>query len=167
MSESIGHLKDAIISYLGRDGRFSGARIIGEFPDTEHPGALCNPVIVVGLSRVDIIPGGFGDYYGENLGSGGGLYGKSANVTIYFDIYSPSDSGAQPGERLYETLCDALIIAPSPFGFTRMWLGAISGDRSSASNRIRVCATLRGALTGLETGLSLESIIVTKDLKKE
>ena len=151
-------LKASIVDYVERhalDGALHGAKAVAEFPSSERVYPLKKPVIAVGIESVALSGGALGGYYGSRPEGGADVYGRSALVTVYFDIHCPVFQGGEGCHAVYEALCDALLLGGCPFGFYRMWCGGVGYDGDTAANRLRVRAALRGAVTGEDTGIAL------------
>lgn len=121
------------------------------FPAARRDFPLRRPVVAVGLDSVEAAPGGFGGYWGERDGQP--LAGTGARITLRFDLYATDGGEALP--RLYEALCDHLLLRGSPFGFRRLWCGAVAYDKTADAHRMTARATLDGALLYDEQALPL------------
>lgn len=164
--ETMAALKASIVAYVERyalDGALHGAKAVAEFPAADRAYPLKKPVIAVGIESVELTGGALGGFYGSQPDSGADVYGRSALVTVYFDIHCPVFQGGEGCHAVYEALCDALLLGNCPFGFYRMWCGGIAYDGDTAANRLRVRAALRGAVTREDSSIVLRDFNVIRN----
>jgi len=148
-------LKQEILAYLeGLSGPLHTARITAEYPDALRACPLKKPVVAVGLESVELTEGGFGGYYGKDPQSAD-LFGRAALVTVRLDILCPTAQGGEGCHRLYEALCDALLLSRTSFGFYRLRCEDIRHDRDCMANHLRVLGSLRGAVTKGDDSLAV------------
>lgn len=165
--ETMAALKQSVVDYLARHGAggaLQQARLVCEYPDMVRAYPLKQPVVAVGVESVALSDGGMGGYYGERGDGSASCYGKAAVVTMYFDIHCPPSQGGEGCHRLYEALCDLLLLGDCPYGFYRMHCDGIGYDKDTAANRLRATATLRGAVTKADTGMTVREFDVRSDL---
>lgn len=164
--ETMAALKAAIVAYVERNAlevALHGAKAVTEFPSADRVYPLKKPVIAVGIESVALTGGALGGFYGSQPGGGADVYGRSALVTVYFDIHCPVFQGGEGCHAVYEALCDALLLGSCPFGFYRMWCGGIEYDGDTAANRLRVRAVLRGAVTREDSSIALREFTVLRN----
>lgn len=142
--ESIGRLKEQVAEYLRRYGTLGRAEVFPAYPAAERRFPLKRPAVAVGLDAVEMEYAGLGGYWGQNGAEA--LYGGGALITLRFDLFCPLAEGAEELHRLYEELCDLLMLRRNPFGFQRMGCGEVVCNRSAAANTLAVRATLRSAV---------------------
>lgn len=142
--ESITQLKHDVAAFLENTAGFEDAGVMAAFPAAQRDFPLRCPMVVVGLDRVEAAPGGFGGYWGER--GEDSLSGSGARITLRFDLYAPAEMGGDCLHRLYEALCDRLLLRTTPFGFRRLWCGEIAYDKGAVGNRMTAFAALDAAL---------------------
>lgn len=163
--DSITELKYRVADYLRNNGSLAAAKVMTAFPSSQRDFPLIKPVVAVGLEGVELTPGGFGGYWGEN--SGESLYGSGAAITLRLDLYCPLSQSGDGCHDLYEAICDRLMLRQNPFGVLKLRCGEISYDKLACANRLTALCTLRAGLTIQDENVPIEHFQVTRNTEKE
>ena len=151
-------LRDKTVTLLCEHPFFSDCKILAEYPGTARNSPLTQPLLVVGIDRIELTAGAMGSYFGEHKGTvPTGAYGE---ITLRFEL-SSSQSTAFPTD-IAEGLFDCLF---APLGASKLWSEAIKHDTGAMANRQRFFLTITALLCShneIEDNTSVSNIIIRK-----
>lgn len=157
---SLQEIKNELLGYLEKNSCPAGARLITEYPDTEREFPLRKPCVAIGLGSAKITPGGMGGYLGTD-GGAEGLFGSRIRLTLRFDLLVPSEQGGGVCHRLYEELCQALILEEGPVPFEEISCGELIFDSGSRAFRMTAEASFTAGFVKERTLTALGDFQVT------
>ena len=104
------------------------------------------PVVAVGVKRVNCAPGGFQDYLGlrrdPETGSEQEVYGREAEITLALDVFSPVDGGEGPCLETAEAVIEELACRGAA-GLAALEIGTDRTEYLEKTGLYRVQASCR------------------------
>jgi len=157
---NLSELRQEILQRLSQSERFAGVSLAAAYPPARRTDPVSGPVLALGVDSVQCAPGGLGGYWGEREEQA--LYGSALEVTLRFDLYGPIPQGGEPLYRLYEALCDVLMLQRAVAGVEKLWCGELEQDKTALALHLPVKAALRAALTVPDSGSAVASVQVRR-----
>jgi len=150
-------LRTKVLKLLCEHSFFSGYKIITEYPGAIRTLPVKQPILVIGIDRVELTAGAMGGYFGEIEN-----YvptGPYTEITLRFDFLLPHslDFPADLAEELFSCLF-------APLSAEKLWCDTISHDKAAMANRQRFFLSLTALLNSQNTDddTSVSDIIIRK-----